>query len=692
MDQMAAGLSDLSVPDMGLDTLSIIKPHLESVVPDRKPDTSKTADPIAQFALNHHVSQIYIGLRIKTAEDQVGSGPDRQWIINSEADLPGGRQTITHSESRRPLQLIAEDGATLTITVATNTRIAQVRKMVAQMWSVDELELSFIGKFGNTWKRQLDLEEAAGSLRVKGLQRFERARKEYKFPIMVIGAGFGGIVTSLKLLQRGRTDFVMFEKLPDYGGFSWYGIANKTTKLQTEAGTYHIPYFFPDHDPVWDMPTWPSRDYLLMMFQRHARQYGLEEYTKFNTKVLKVTPKGKGTGPDRRYQTLFEPADGTGEAEMSMFGACMTWPGNLCTHKLDDYPGEEEFGGYIEYASLNRADFSKCTGKLTVIVGHGAFAIENVRTCLEYDCAKMTVVCRRRNICSPKIVSWMVTQSQFPIPGPVMLDAMHDAYKLADWDPWTAYSVKTDAKRTFARVDQGTMFGCTDVFFVAAYYGLMDVVVGVVKRLTHHCMHMKNYSKVHCEVILKTVGVRGSYEVDKMLGLKELVGYWVNGDPLVSCVTNSLFVQAGNFAGFSIAPGLSGSGDIILYFVDHPDDFELVRNLLPKHNKENSSIHGNAMYVYSAAHATNTALMCAQLPGIQLCDSINGALKWRKQQMKHPLPDFFKECTAEWEMYCDMCEQHPCARKDRPRPAYPYTMESIGVHLQTALDIASKRF
>uniref|UniRef100_A0A7S4Q910 FAD/NAD(P)-binding domain-containing protein n=1 Tax=Alexandrium monilatum TaxID=311494 RepID=A0A7S4Q910_9DINO len=350
--------------------------------------------------------------------------------------------------------------------------------------------------------------------------------------------------------------------------------------------------------------------------------------------------------------------------------------GNLIAYKIDQYPGEDSFGGYIEYASLNRADFSQVADKVTTIVGHGAFAIENVRTCLEFDCAKMVVLCRRRNITAPKPVSWLVTQHPVPIPGPVMMEALCDAYKLLEWDPWTAYSVTTDAKRSKCRIDQGTMFGVTDVYFAAGYYGLMDIVIGDVKKLSFQCIQLKNGKKIQCEVILKTVGVRGDYQTDKILGLKELVGYWVNGDQLFPAITNSLFVQASNFAGFSIGPGLAGSVEQILWFVDFPMDFEMIRGTLPRHNKENNVIKGNALYVYSAAHAASTAIMAGQVPGLGLAAGVMGTLKHVKQRIAHPVEPFIRECTAEWEMYCDMCLANPNC-KDKPRPPYPYTVESL---------------
>jgi len=220
------------------------------------------------------------------------------------------------------------------------------------------------------------------------------------------------------------------------------------------------------------------------------------------------------------------------------------------------------------------------------------------------------------------------------------------------------------------------MFGVTDVYFVAGYYGLMDVKVGHVKRLTYKCIALTNGKKIWCDVILKTVGVRGSYAVDKMAGLKDLVGFWVNGDPLFPLINNGLFVQASNFGGFSIGPGAAGMTETVLWFVDFPQDFEYIRSMLPVHNKQNNKIHGNALYVYSAEHATSTGMITGQIPGLGLALGVNGNLKHTKMGIAHPPHKFLTECQAEWDMYCEMCSANPFA-KEVPKPDYPYTFASI---------------
>merc|ERR1712113_583728 len=75
------------------------------------------------------------------------------------------------------------------------------------------------------------------------------------------------------------------------------------------------------------------------------------------------------------------------EGAESTFNAgtiCM-FPGNLTLPRQETYKGEETFGGDIGYGMFNEIDYHKLEGHNVVIVGHGAFAVENIRT-YPYTC------------------------------------------------------------------------------------------------------------------------------------------------------------------------------------------------------------------------------------------------------------------------------------------------------------------
>jgi len=228
--------------------------------------------------------------------------------------------------------------------------------------------------------------------------------------------------------------------------------------------------------------------------------------------------------------------------------------------------------------------------------------------------------------------------------------------------------VKTDANRSFAHISQRTVFGVTDIYFLAAYYGIMEVIVDEIKRLTHHCAHTKKGKKLECEVILKAVGTVPSFKIDKMLGLKDLHGLWVNGDPMRSVVCNAMYVEARNFGSFSSGPGFASLVAAVTWFVDYPDDWEAVRGILPI-NKAGE----RPAYVPAATHMTPamTALgHCIPLLGAAMGEM--DVLKHTKTRKAHPPKAYLAECKMEWECYIKAFKRFGMI-DDRPEPAYPYT-------------------
>ncbi|CAK8997563.1 Exostosin domain-containing protein [Durusdinium trenchii] len=161
------------------------------------------------------------------------------------------------------------------------------------------------------------------------------------------------------------------------------------------------------------MSTWPSTAELLEHFKEVAEEYGVMPYAKMCTNVGEMTIKTPtrqeqtaemtATGRNwfsQTYTLTLEPTDGTGDGRGDNIGltgepsfkvdhsAVIMYPGNLTLPKRFDLKGEDSFDGPISYAIMNDFDYNATTGKRIGILGHGAFAVENLRTCLEYSCKK----------------------------------------------------------------------------------------------------------------------------------------------------------------------------------------------------------------------------------------------------------------------------------------------------------------
>mmetsp|Transcript_131393 Transcript_131393/g.293975 ORF Transcript_131393/g.293975 Transcript_131393/m.293975 type:complete len:534 (+) Transcript_131393:81-1682(+) len=493
-------------------------------------------------------------------------------------------------------------------------------------------------------------------------------------PIVVMGAGMGGMSTALDLLRRGRKDFVIIERCDGFGGTTWREVANKTTKLQTEKGTYGPDYmdFLTPVDP--NQKTWPRRDDILAWFEEAAERHGLHEYAKLSTCILKVEPKGD-TLKDGHYALKIQDTTKEGDViEDFKAGACVLAPGVFYLPKDLKLPGKEKFGGYITHGSYNSLKPQKLKGEKVVLIGHGGFVIENVRTSIEHKCVDIKILCRRRHLTGPKCVSWLVSRSHIPIPGHMFVEIMNVMYNLVGFDVWTHHGIQTNESRSHAVISQATSFGVNDVYFLTQAFGVCEVIEDEVDKLSPKCIHTKKGRDIECGVILKCLGSTGDPDFDDSIGLKKLVGFWVNGDPLCTTLTCAYGVQARNYAGFSLGPGYAGQIKANHWFIEYPQTWDMVKDSLPVQvRKEGES----CAYKLPGGHVLGTMTIVGTIPwlGAQLGEM--DKLKAGKTRAAHPQDEFLAECEGEWKMYTQMMRDNGQIPKDAEDIPYPYSHEKV---------------
>jgi len=283
------------------------------------------------------------------------------------------------------------------------------------------------------------------------------------------------------------------------------------------------------------------------------------------------------------------------------------------------------------------------------------------------------VLCRHQHLSGPKMVSWMVSGAAFPIPGKVVVDSMQVMYKLAGVDVWEHPVVSTNADKSSTILTQSTTFGVTDIYFLARHYGLCEVVVGEIEKLSKRKIHVNTGRELECDVIMKCLGSSADPNFDDMMCLEELNGWWLNGDPLLPVVAPAKGVQAKNFAGFSLAPGYAGQVIANLYFLDYPERFGPVKDWLPKQKRDPNYEYN---YIYKGASVLATmVILQGQFP--DLTEKLQAAdlLKSKKHLETHPMEKHLSQCKDEWEMYIKMMKDQSQIPKDAPEPDYPYTKE-----------------
>lgn len=607
------------------------------------------------------------------------AGKYPEWYKRDLAKQP---KSLTHTETE--LKILGSE-ETLRVPVLSSTLVWDLKVILATRLAINPGKLVFVTKQGCTYRTQSDFEEVRRTVVVKGIKSFKRAKHQWSAPLTVIGAGHMGLRLGLYFLKHEEHNFVIYDRNAVVGGTSWLHQANETSKLQTELGTYHLQYD-PDNPVPTNMTSWPSRDDLLKHFAEVAGEYGLMPYCKMCVDVTMMRIE-KGSQQDQKAEmymmgrnwasqnyklTLKETGVADAEETEVDASAVFYFPGNLTIPRRFAYKNEEDFGGPIAYAICNDFDYDEVTGREVVIVGHGAFAVENVRTCAEYSAKKMYMVCRRKNMACPRVASWLINQSANALSGALYMKAMQPMYDLVGWDHWSYYAVHSNEKRTNVTLIQKARFGIGDTYFLALAMGYLEVVVDDIKRLSQHCVHLISGRKLeNIHALLKLYGFDGNFEVDRLLNMKALTGFWSDFDFRRFIFAEPIGVDASNFSATTFSPGAIVWAEYASHFAWYPSDFADIAasGQLPSHEAEPEK--GRPAYVMDARMSTtSTFVLLGMVPAFQETSARNALLKRRKQLECHPMDRFVEECAVEWEEYA-----HKWKALGAPGaiPAYPYT-------------------
>jgi cation diffusion facilitator CzcD-associated flavoprotein CzcO len=99
--------------------------------------------------------------------------------------------------------------------------------------------------------------------------------------ILIIGAGFTGLGTAIKLLKAGRDDFIVIERRADVGGV-WYD--NNYPGIACDVPSHFYSFSFRTN-PKWSKIQSPGGE-ILEYLRDCAKEEGILPYIRFNTDMV----------------------------------------------------------------------------------------------------------------------------------------------------------------------------------------------------------------------------------------------------------------------------------------------------------------------------------------------------------------------------------------------------------------------
>jgi cation diffusion facilitator CzcD-associated flavoprotein CzcO len=182
------------------------------------------------------------------------------------------------------------------------------------------------------------------------------------FPIAILGAGFAGIGTAIRLKQAGIESFTMFERAAEIGG-TWRDNTYPGAACDVPSHAYSLSF---EQNPRWSHRYSPSGEiqaYLLGLVEK----WKLREHLRLRTEIVGARfDEAAGTW------TLTTSAGDTFTARVVVSGV-----GGLVDPAYPDIKGMQSFGGEVMHTARWNHDY-ELTGKRVGVIGTGASAVQVV--------------------------------------------------------------------------------------------------------------------------------------------------------------------------------------------------------------------------------------------------------------------------------------------------------------------------
>ena len=180
------------------------------------------------------------------------------------------------------------------------------------------------------------------------------------YQTVIVGAGFSGIGTAIKLEKSGLDSYLVIEAGEEPGG-TWYW--NTYPGIAVDIPSFSYQFSF-EQRPDWSRTYAPGHE--LKAYAAHCvDKYGIRPKIRFNTKVL-------GADFDEAHD-LWRVQIDTGEEVTARF--LINASGVLTTPKLPDIAGVHTFGGITMHTARWDHD-QDLAGKRVAIIGTGASAVQ----------------------------------------------------------------------------------------------------------------------------------------------------------------------------------------------------------------------------------------------------------------------------------------------------------------------------
>jgi hypothetical protein len=242
------------------------------------------------------------------------------------------------------------------------------------------------------------------------------------------------------------------------------------------------------------------------------------------------------------------------------------------------WPGEDKFQGTLVEGHSDEAAGVDWKNKRVVVVGMGAFAVENVRTALEAGAKHVSVVCRRHGTVCPKIIDYLNFST--PYNEQFEHDKKSNIRNMMLWKKLYALSGATEPECWMGKIKHtGHTISVSDLWFIAHYLKKLETVTGSVSAVYDGGVIVNNQDRIEADVVVKCVGFhRNAASAASISGYTEMYNNnYIDKDFMYladAYIDDNAF---NSFFGSSVLEMTKFYLDVYLEFFDKPDFHDMTR-------------------------------------------------------------------------------------------------------------------
>jgi len=409
---------------------------------------------------------------------------------------------------------------------------------------------------------------------------------------LIVGAGLSGVLTA-KAFQSQDVPYAVYESSGVAGGV-WtpenkeFGLVNESSSVQIDAVVFRS---LDDQSPVLV----DSKD-LLVNTRRSANDVmrGIKDDLKalkgpvvFNRKVL------SWSYDESTDHVLVESQDVLSGAKFSeVFAGIHLRTGSLASPNKVEFTGQDKFKGRIVTGTKSDITLDEFQDQNVVILGWGAFSIENARRALIGGAKSITIVSRNRKHHHFEYPNYLLSVGLYNLKAAEPAHVAETWAKIFEANRKAAKSLGvqdllfneetcvTLYGREHMIVRNGFHCSSIDMVMMGIHYGLVRYIPGTVTELYEAGVVTEDGTKIPADVIVKTFGFKTDLRLQK--GHSRMNCFWIDGRPNTTASESIDSVKGAQIFG-PMFPGrhiilvsyyvLQEFGEVIAYFLKNKDKF-----------------------------------------------------------------------------------------------------------------------